>query len=725
MSEVTLTEQQARIGNHKDGPLIVLAGAGSGKTATLIQRVGKLIESGVSPRHIMMVTFSRKAAKEISNRLQREFGIDGEDVVVDTFHGFGFRFLRQHKGLFGLSEDQEWAILNDNDQRRMLNDIGKPLADEANFEAKELRQALKKGFSLWSLMKQSGICPGNVNDALIALEKVRCSQSGETPNHEQVKLVDRLVAQTLIQYEKDKREGGYLDFDDLLILPVRALKRYPDIGESLSFQHQHIMVDESQDTNAVQYWLVKDIAQHHKNLVMVGDDDQGIYTWRGARVANLKRFIQDFDAPIAKLERNFRSHSKIVECASNLIKHNKARLPKTAYSEEHMGDLPKLEVANRDREMADRIVGEVLDKQAAGASLSDMAVLYRTNRMTTILEPALKQAGIPYTVVGGMSFYERKEIQAITAVVRVAHKWTDWMALKSLQPYIDGLGKKGMSDVIERLEDNNENLLTLALHEAPQQFGKGAIVLQTFMVKLVDAVFFDTDRLEQHQILERIVNWMKDGPMKLLDREKDDAERYKRSENIDQLLHEVRQANPDDYFQYLMEGPISDYQENKDHDDYLTLSTIHRSKGLEWPHVMVAGVSDGLMPLDSGKMNGRPANNAANAAGGQENDDDDGGKPEEERRLAYVAATRAAESLTLHHANLYHFPGGEPVVVEPSPYIAEMGLQLTPEQRQTINDALDVGETKTNPTPRTTQAKPNHTSIYTDEDTQPSFNVFG
>ncbi|WP_085682225.1 ATP-dependent helicase [Marinobacter salarius] len=724
MSEVSLTEQQAKIASHKEGPMIVLAGAGSGKTAVLVQRVGRMIDSGVNPRLILLVTFSRKAAKEIANRLEREFGMDGADVLVDTFHGFGFRFLRQYKGLYGLTEDQDWAILNENDQRRMLNDIGKPLAESANFEPKDLRKELKKTFSLWSLMKQSGVCPGNLNDALIALEKTRCSQTGQTPNHEQVRMVDRLAAQTLVQYEKDKREGGYLDFDDLLILPIRALKKYPDIADGLGLIHQHIMVDESQDTNAVQYWMIKEIAKSHKNLVMVGDDDQGIYTWRGARVANLKRFIHDFNAPVAKLERNFRSHSRIVECATNLIKHNRARLPKTAYSEDHAGQLPRIEIANRDRQMADNIVREIRQKQDAGASLLDMAILYRTNRMTTILEPALKQAGIPYTVVGGMSFYERQEIQAITAVVRVAHKWEDWMALRSLQPYIDGLGKKGMNDVIQRLDEDNENLLSFTLHEAPQQFGKGGIILHGFMAKLITAVYFDCDNMSQAQVLERVINWTKDGPMKLLDREKDDATRVKRSDNIDQLIHEVRQANPDDYFQYLMEGPISDFQEDKHDGEHLTLTTIHRSKGLEWPHVMVAGFSNGLMPLDSGRMNGRPSNGAGKTQ--ELDEEDDGGKPEEERRLAYVAATRAAECLTLHHANTYHFPGGEPVVVEPSPFITEMGLKFSPEQSQMLSEALDVGDSTPSPhswrSPRETKVED---TIYSDEDSQPALNILG
>jgi len=715
MAEVSLTQQQEKIANHVDGALIVLAGAGSGKTATLVQRVGRLIDQNINPRSIMLVTFSRKAAKEIKVRLSKAFGFDGEDVVVDTFHGFGFRFLRQYKDMFGLKEDQDWVILTENEQRRFMNDIGKPLADKANVEAKELRKKLKEDFSLWSLMKQSGVCPGNVSDALMALEKARCAKSGATPNHERVSMLDRLAAQTLVQYEKDKRSGGYLDFDDLLLLPTRALKKYPEVAKGLAMQHRYMMVDESQDTNAVQYWMTKAIAEHHGNLVMVGDDDQGIYTWRGARVANLRRFIEDFKAPVAKLEENFRSHSKIVTTAGNLIKHNRSRLAKKPFSAKDQGTLPEVRVSERDRDMAQSIVDQISELRAQGAEYNDIAILYRTNRMTTILEPALKQAHIPYSVVGGMSFYERQEIQAATACIRIANKWDDWMALRSLQPYIDGIGKKGINDTIKSLHEYNENLLTLAIHEAPQQFGKAGIRLQAFLVEVFANTHGNADNMTQPELARRLVQWMKDGPMKILDREKDDVVRVKRSDNLDLLVDEIDRAKPDCFMEYLMEGPISDFVEASDDEDRVTLSTIHRSKGLEWPHVIIAGMSDGLMPLDSAKMNGRPS--ATSPSKDQADPDDDGGKPEEERRLAYVAATRAAETLTMHHADLYHFPGGEPVVVDPSPYIAEMGLQL-PQAQLTNREGYQAKK------PEFTPDRSPPPSV-TEEHDEPAIRIFG
>jgi len=678
MSDTTgipLTEQQNAIASHKDGPMIVLAGAGSGKTATLVARTGRLIDQHISPRNILITTFSRKAATELKKRLSEQFGMNGDDVRVDTFHGMGYRFMQEYKNLFGITEDQNWAIMTSNDQGRMLNEIAKGVAEESNLEFKAIRKDLKEGFSLWSLMKQGCKCPGNVSDALIELDKMRAQKKGVSPNAEKVTLEERIVAKALVQYEKDKRAGGYLDFDDLLLLPARALVKFPKISEGLSYQHTHIMVDESQDTNLAQYLMVRQIGQHHKNVVMVGDDDQSIYRWRGAKIANLRRFIKDFEAPVARLEQNFRSHAHIVDSASNLIKHNQKRLAKSPFSATHEGEVPRVQINETDRDMARQMVRQVKDLNSQGVPLNDIAMLYRTNRMTTILEPAFKQAGIPYSVVGGMSFYERAEIQAVAACARIVWKHDDWQALKSLQPYIDGLGKKGMEDTIDRLKADDMNMVLFLLHEAPQQYGKGGIRLHEFVSGVFNSSIVGSTDQSQYQIAQRLIQWMKDGPMAILDREKDDVLRVKRSDNLDQLLHELSHAEPEDFFQYMIEAPLSDYLASQEGTDRVTMSTIHRSKGLEWPHVMIAGFSDGLMPLDQGLLSGR----AATAPTPADIEDDDGGRPEEERCLAYVAATRSMQTLTLNHANQYHFPGSEPVILDISPFVEEMGLEITQE----------------------------------------------
>lgn len=677
-----LTPQQEKIAEHKDGPLIVLAGAGSGKTATLVARTGRLIDKGVYPRNILSLTFSRKAATEIKKRLADQYGMNGEDVRVDTFHGMGYRFMQDYKDLFGLTPDQNWAILNENDQRRLMNEVSKEIAEAANIEFKELRKELKEGANLWSLMKQDCRCPGNVSDALIELDKMRAAKNGTSPNAEQVSLKERIVAQSLIKYEEEKRANGYLDFDDLLLLPARAMVKHPKIAEGLSFQHTHIMIDESQDTNLVQYLMMRQIGQHHNNVVMVGDDDQSIYRWRGAKVANLRRFIKDFEAPVARLEQNFRSHANIVNSASSLIQNNQKRLPKNPFSATETGEKPSVEVSDTDRSMALNMVDRVKTMHEQGTPLNDIAILYRTNRMTTVLEPAFKQAGIPYSVVGGMSFYERAEIQAVCACARIVWKNDDWQALKSLQPYIDGLGKKGMADTIERLKNDDMNILSFMLHEAPQQYGKGGIRLQEFIQGVFQNSIIDSVDLDQSQIAARLIQWMKDGPMKILDREKDDVLRVRRSANLDQLIHEIQQARPKDFFEYMMEAPLSDYLASQDGTDRVTLSTVHRSKGLEWPHVMIAGFSEGLMPFEPGRLQGRTPFKQA-----QSDDDDDGGRPEEERCLAYVAATRAMDSLHLYHANRYHFPGSDPVCLDLSPYAHEMQIELSPSVLAAIEES--------------------------------------
>jgi superfamily I DNA/RNA helicase len=240
------------------------------------------------------------------------------------------------------------------------------------------------------------------------------------------------------------------------------------------------------------------------------------------------------------------------------------------------------------------------------------------------------------------------------------------------------------------------------------------------MKGLVEIVWCDSAKLSQAEQARDLVQWTKDGPMRLLDREKDDIARVKRSENLDRLVHEIHEANPDSYFDYMMEGPISDFVESKEDEDCVTLSTIHRSKGLEWPHVVIAGMSDGLMPLDSAKMNGRPTQKQEAPVA---TDDDDGGKPEEERRLAYVAATRAAETLTMHHAAIYHFPGGEPVVTDPSPFIQEMGIKLSPVQKAHLSAAVGASPSSGEGyQSRQRQSRPIDTS---EPEEEPVINIFG
>lgn len=680
---VSLTNDQDKIASHKDGPMIVLAGAGSGKTATLCARKGRLIERGIIPSSILSLTFSRKAATEIKNRLANLYGQDGADIRVDTFHGFGYRFMQLYKDLFGLAEDARWGIMNESDQKRMLSEIGKAYCDKSEVEFKKFRKFLLERFGYWSGMKQEGKCPQNKHDALKGLAEFHQKKSGETQM--KVNQWDHLAAQTLITYESEKRKGGYLDFDDLLLLPARALNKYPKIAEAIAAEYEYIMVDESQDTNLIQYLMVKTIGLNHGNVVMVGDDDQSIYGWRGAKVANLRRFMKDFGAPVQRLEQNFRSHSAIVDCARKLINHNEARLPKQPFSNRKDGIPPALDVAETDRGMAMQIVERIKGFQNFGIPLADIAVLYRTNRMTQILEPALKQAGIPYSVVGGMSFYERAEIQAAVACVRMCAKNDDFHALRILQPYIDGVGKKGMSEVIENLKGENKNLMDIALSpgDTARRFGKAGLTIKKFCAGVFVKTYLENEEENRspQESLEHLVQWMKDGPMKILDREKDDILRMKREKNLEQLCFEVGNSGTDDWVEYLMEAPITDYVAEKADSDYLTLSTIHRSKGLEWPHVMIAGFSEGIMPMDRSAMNpsAKPEGNPFS------DDQEDGGKPEEERRTAYVAITRAAETCSIFHACEYRFPGSEPVRLNLSKYAKEMELSPKADQKHLLS----------------------------------------
>lgn len=673
--QVRLTPDQQAIADHEYGAALVLAGAGSGKTATLIERAATLIERGAVPSDLLMLTFSRKAAREMKVRLRERLGsADGDGIRVDTFHGFGFQFMRENKAVFGLEEDERWAILSESDQKRLLTELSNDAANEHGVDSKKLRKALTRMFTTWSKLKQDGVCPSDPGKALERIQQQQAADSDRGgPEMGQPGVMDTINARTLVEYEKRKRTERYLDFDDLLLHPARAMHKDFELSYEISQYHPFIMVDESQDTNRIQYVMVRQIGQHHGNVVMVGDDDQSIYGFRGARVANVKRFANDFNATILRLERNFRSHPGIVESANQLIQNNNARLPKKPYSEKPPGEPPVLNMANTDREMANNITRYIERCIDEGASYSDIAILYRTNRMAQVLEPSLKRNGVPYTVVGGMSFFERSEIQAVINCVRLVEKPDDWQALKGLQPYIDRVGYKGMNELITALKDADMDLAQLAFGTEAQarEKGKSGPRIHEFMNELMAHTLMNTADKSSEQLTRRLIEWVKDGPMQLLEREKDEALRRKRHQNLEQLVEEVATSGTNDFMDYLLQTPISDYQADE-HKEVVTLSTIHRSKGLEFPHVVVAGMSDGLIPYDPSAIRGEGT--SLNEGDGQ--DDDDGGRPEEERRLAYVACTRGQESVHLACAREYRFPGSDPVVLKPSRYVQEMGVSV-------------------------------------------------
>lgn len=663
-----LTPSQSVIADHKDGPAIVLAGAGSGKTATLIERCKRLTHRHmISPTNQLVLTFSRKAATEIRNRLKLGLAEQAKDLTVDTFHGFGYQFLRRQKEMYGLAEDQNWVILDSTDQNRLIMELATPLIDEAQLDKKKFRPFMKKQFSAWSLMKQDVIIPQSPQDAHAKLYEICQKQGIKIPFPSWL----AVAAKTLHAYEQYKSDNHYLDYDDLITKPLIAIVKHPEISEALSRRFTHIMVDESQDTNLAQYLMIKHIGKHHKNVVMVGDDDQSIYGWRGARVANLRKFMLDFGAKEVRLEENFRSQPKIVQAASKLISHNTSRLVKNPYSNREEALDPALHCFPDDRAMGSMLMKHVQFMRSRGAAWSDIAILYRTNRMALLLEPHFKRAGIPYRVVGGMSFFERAEVKAAIQCIRLVEKPDDWEALKNLVPYLDGIGKKGMADFVGVMKQHNLSLFDLV--EDTQNLpvsGKVAEKLAAFYLDLLDHTLVAGNK-HGDAAMGVFVDWLAEGPLKVLEREKDDAIRYRRQMNLDLLKQDLEAScTAEDWMQYFLDTPLSDSLESTEDEDCVTLSTVHRSKGLEWPYVIVAGFSDGLMPFD-------PSNIGVKSDDTSEEDSEDGGKPEEERRLGYVAMTRAEHEVHFYHADVYNFPQS-PVGLEVSRYAREMGLTIRP-----------------------------------------------
>lgn len=649
-----LNHQQSEI---VDFPLnestLVIAGAGSGKTTVLARkalRISSMLNSG---DHLQMLTFSNQAAKEMKARVKRINSLVPENIKFDTFHSYGLRLMKSDPRGFGLMED--FSIFNDADVKRTLRALARD-----NGLPKKIDPADKKRLNptnwlnTWSLCRQKGydVCNIERKDYLckILQDTHRLSDS-------EVKM----AWSTLSGYEEAKQNTNSVDFDDLIFMPVYRMSKDRDFLLEIRKGLASALVDEAQDTNRLQYEMVKCLALNHCAVTTVGDDDQSIYGWRGAEIRNLKRFQHDFAAHDLRLEQNYRSTQSIVNIANRLIKHNDDRLVKTPFSEGAVGTDPNLFCSADSWQMASQIAGRVRTLVESGVKPKEISILYRTNRMAQLLEPAFRRERISYHVVGGMSLFDRAEVAAITNAVRLARNPRDTNALKSLIPYIASFGEASAYAVCDWVEENLGN----SLFTLPDEIGsvpKGRMSrLKAFMDDLV------AEALMSHSTAD-FIKWAVDGPMALLEREKDPELREKRQQylellgrNIDSELSDRKEAGETITWRDIaVEIALRGAGQTEGGDGQVTLSTLHRSKGLEWPYVLIAGVSEGMMPLD---------------ARSDLSDEDAGySHMEEERRLGYVGITRGQNEVEFYHADRYCFPGSDDEkTYEPSRFLTEMG----------------------------------------------------
>lgn len=612
------TPSQAAAVAHDRGGALVLAGAGAGKTAVIIARVSRLIRTGVAPPHaVQMVTFSRKAAGEMRERLAADLGSERADrVAIDTFHAWGYRLIRSSPPLFGF--DGTPTVMTDRDQERLWRrSIGEGRRAP---EKSVVRAALDR----YSMLKNEGVTAADAGERPRLTEAFAMVAPG----------LGTALREGAARYEAGKQRQRLLDYDDLCLLPARVLAADPAFAARIAERSPWWTVDEAQDTNLVQYRMLHAVCRHHGNVVLVGDDDQSIYGWRGARVENLQSFIDDFEPAIHRLEANFRSTHAIVDSARRHIEHNIGRLPKTPVAVEPGGDPVRCLIHGDGHLMADGIATAATAAIGAGRSV---AVLYRTNAMATVIEPALRRAGLAYRLVGGVGFWERPEIRICTAAARLSANPLDGAALAVLARYVRGLGEKSV------------DALASALHRCDADWWQAIAALppgtRPRATMLMDAVNrFVAGAADP----DALVRWAAErGVMKDMDpqRRKDACAR----------LEEAARAVSRDGLECLVEAPLNDPDVDPDTGSsapMVTLSTIHRAKGLEWDEVHVAGASEGLLPHSSGE-------------------------PDEERRLSYVALTRARRRCVFHHAKMLRIHGADRFY-DASSFLAEMGV--TPEE---------------------------------------------
>ena len=609
----TLNEQQKEAVLHTEGPLLILAGAGSGKTRVLTHRIAYLIEEqGVNPWNILAITFTNKAAGEMRERVDKLVGFGAESIWVSTFHSTCVRILRRHIDLLGY--DNNFTIYDSDDQKTLMKDVCKLLQiDTKIFKERALLGTIS-----------------HAKDELITPEEFRIRAEGD--------FSQKKIAEVYEEYEKQLRANNALDFDDLLVKTVQLFQTQADVLEYYQERFRYIMVDEYQDTNTVQFELIRLLASKYRNLCVVGDDDQSIYKFRGANIKNILNFEHVFeDAKVIKLEQNYRSTSNILNAANAVIRNNRGRKDKTLWTDN--GDGEKLEFRQFDTayDEAEYIVGDIREHVDRGeCTYNDNAILYRTNAQSRIFEEKFVTANIPYKIVGGVNFSARREIKDLLSYLKTVDNGQDDLAVRRIINVPKrGIGLTSINRVQEYAVRHEVGFYeALRAVDLIPNIGRGASKLESF-VALIEHFKTDAQEMSISGLMKEIIE--ETGYVESLEAE-DSEEAEARIENIDELMSKI--VAYEDACEEMNEPPtlsgfleevalVADIDSLDENSDYVVLMTLHSAKGLEFPHVYLAGLEDGIFPSYM----------TITA--------DDPEEVEEERRLCYVGITRAEKALTL------------------------------------------------------------------------------
>lgn len=657
----TLNKPQKEAVFHTEGPLLILAGAGSGKTRVLTHRIAYLIEEkGVNPWNILAITFTNKAAEEMRQRVDSLVGIGAESIWVSTFHSMCVRILRRYIDRLGY--DNRFTIYDTDDQKTLMKEVCR----KTDIDTKRFKERML--LSVISSAKNEMILP----------EEFELNAGGD--------FVQLKIAKVYKEYEAQMRANNALDFDDLLVKTVQLLETQPDVRENYQERFRYIMVDEYQDTNTVQFRLVSLLAGKYRNLCVVGDDDQSIYKFRGANIRNILDFEKEFsDAKVIKLEQNYRSVGNVLEVANSVIRNNKGRKEKTLWTDNEKGEKIRLRQFDTAYDEAQFIAEDIKDETAQGANYSDHAVLYRTNAQSRLLEEKFVAMNIPYKIVGGINFYSRREIKDVLSYLKTIDNGKDDLAVRR----IINVPKRGIGlTTINRIQESAAArgigfYDALSAPDLIPGIGRSASKLDSFAA-LIEYFKGRSEESGVTDLLTEVIE--KTGYAESL--EADDPEELEaRVQNIDELVSKaaVYEESCSDRGErptlsgFLEEvALVADIDSVAEDRDYVILMTLHSAKGLEFPHVYLAGMEDGLFP------------SYMSISG------DDPEELEEERRLCYVGVTRAEEKLTLTCARM-RLVRGERQYNSMSRFIKEMPSALidTGKREGGFSQNVSLGEKRT------------------------------
>ncbi len=605
----SLNREQKRAVEHTEGPLLLLAGAGSGKTRVLTHRIAYLIdEMGVKPWNILAITFTNKAAKEMRERVDKLVEYGSDQVWVSTFHSMCVRILRRHIDRIGFGTD--FSIYDTDDQKTVMKGVIKRLnLDPKLFKERTLMNAIS-----------------SAKDELIGVREYELDAAYDYNKQN--------IAKAYREYQDTMRKNNALDFDDIIVKTVELFQNCPEVLDNYQERFLYIMVDEYQDTNTAQFELIRLLASKYRNLCVVGDDDQSIYKFRGANIRNILDFEKYFqETAVIKLEQNYRSTQNILDAANAVISNNTSRKDKALWTEKPGGSLIHLRQFDSAFEEAEYIADDIASKtRKEGRDYKQCAVLYRTNAQSRLLEERMIMEGIPYNVVGGTNFYSRAEIKDILAYLKTIDNGRDEVAVRR----IVNIPKRGIGAATLEKLSAHADYMDFTLYDVMEiadevpGLGKTIVKIRPF-VELIDSLRQKAEEMTIAELIREVVDTI--GYEEYL-KDNDEETADDRMENVEELISKAvlfRETNEDaGLTEFLAEvALVADIDNVNEEDNRVLLMTLHAAKGLEFPVVYLAGMEDGLFPGQAAIYSNQPE------------------EIEEERRLAYVGITRAMEELTL------------------------------------------------------------------------------